>query len=161
MWLSRYLVLYCYSIWILGCCLLIVKFVGVEHDLVPSSTKKKWVKNLQYKKLKEFAQHFLNCFNFVNSNKVFHQLIYFYLLEIFLFLPISILDFFQYQFNYSRDYIYILLLSMYLNCNLKVKVHQRERKRGTVREKKTNRGKNSEIQNQTVGIIITTTRIFF
>lgn len=50
---------------------------------------------------------------------------------------------------------------MYLNCNLKVKVHQRERKRGTVREKKTNRGKNSEIQNQTVGIIITTTRIFF
>ena len=49
---------------------------------------------------------------------------------------------------------------MYLNCNLKVKVHQRERKRGTVREK-INRGKNSEIQNQTVGIIITTTKIFF
>ena len=49
---------------------------------------------------------------------------------------------------------------MYLNCNLKVKVHQRE-KEGHSEGKKINRGKNSEIQNQTVGIIITTTKIFF
>lgn len=136
MWLSRYLVLYCYSIWILGCCLLIVKFVGVEHDLVPSSTKKNEWRIYNIKSSKNSPNiSWIVLILWILTNFFINWFIFIYW-KSFFFLPISILDFFQYQFNYSRDYIYILLLSMYLNCNLKVKVHQRERKRGTVREKK-------------------------